>query len=44
MLRRRFLLLSALGSLGVLTGMHTAAGRNRIVVRNGWILLESDLG
>lgn len=44
MLRRKFLLLSALGALGVLTGVRITAARDGIVIRDGWILLESDLG
>ena len=44
MLRRKFLLLSAIGALGVLTAVRTAAAKDGIVIRNGWILLESDLG
>ncbi|MFO7902520.1 MAG: hypothetical protein R6U98_07665 [Pirellulaceae bacterium] len=43
MLRRKFLLLSALGALGVLTGVRIAAAHVGIVIRDGWILLESDL-
>lgn len=44
MLRRTFLLLASLGVLGVVTGVRNAAARDGIVIRNGWILLKSDLG
>ena len=43
MLTRNFLLLSALGAIVILTGARAVAVHDRIVIRYGWILFQSDM-